>query len=61
MGPDFSAEISGGQESRFKVDVNSGKVLEGHSDLTLKGTIEVFGKEVPIKFKSEKTIEGKRI
>jgi hypothetical protein len=61
MGQSFPATISGDQESRFRIDRQSGLVLEGQAKLSLKGTIEVLGKEVPVRIESQKKIAGRRM
>lgn len=61
MDQSFPATISGEQESHFRVDLPSGLALEGQAKLSLKGTLQVLGKEVPIQIESQKKIEGKRM
>ena len=60
MGQQMPANLGGNGEDHFKIDVHSGMLLQGHSTLTLKGQLTVFGRDVPFDFHSEKSIEGKR-
>jgi hypothetical protein len=60
MDQQFPATITGEEESHYKVDVHSGILLQGHSVFSIKGQLSVMGKDVPIVFKSEKSIEGKK-
>jgi hypothetical protein len=60
MDQQFPATITGKEESHYKVDVHSGILLQGHSVFSMKGQLSVMGKDVPIIFKSEKSIEGKK-
>jgi hypothetical protein len=61
MGQSFPAALEGEQKSNFQVEMTSGLVLKGLADLSLKGTIQVMGKEVSIRIDSRKTIEGKKL
>lgn len=61
MGQSFPAMFSGEQKSRFQVDLSTGLVTKGQANFSLKGTIEVFGREVPIRVESQRTLEGRRL
>lgn len=61
MDQQMPASLSGKGEDHYKVDMHSGMLLQGHSTLTLKGQLTVFGKDVPLEFHSEKSIEGKPV
>ena len=60
MGQEFPAEIEGKEESHYKVALQTGMLMSGHSILSMKGKLEVMGKEVPIKIEAEKKVEGRR-
>lgn len=60
MDQQLPATITGEEESHYKIDVHSGMLTQGHSELSMKGQLSVMGKNVPIVFHSEKSIEGKK-
>ena len=61
MGHDVPTDIDGEQTGFYEMDVTSGMLMNGESDLSLKGTLHVLGMEVPVKIKTAKKISGKRI
>ncbi|HEY4289737.1 MAG TPA: DUF6263 family protein [Puia sp.] len=61
MGHDVPTDIDGEQKGYYEMDMTSGMLMNGESDLSLKGTLHVLGMEVPVKIKTGKKISGKRI
>jgi hypothetical protein len=61
MDQQFPAEINGSQEGHYEIDLGSGMLSKGHSSLEIKGSLQIMGKEVPIKVRAEKTITGREL
>jgi len=61
MGYDVSTNIKGSQKGEFSADMQTGLVTHGLSMLSIKGTIQVLGKEVPATIKVTKEITGTKI
>jgi hypothetical protein len=59
MGQDVQTNLKGGQTSKFTTDIKTGMLLYGRTNTSIKGTIQVAGREVPIKIKMKKEIAVK--
>ena len=61
MGYDVTSDLNGDQEGEFKVSMIYGLLLYSKTTTSVKGDIQVMGKNVPIKFKVKKEITSKKM
>ena len=61
MGYDVSANVKGSQKGEFTADMQTGLVTHGLSTLSVEGTIQVLGKEVPATIKVTREITGTKL
>jgi hypothetical protein len=54
MGQDVTTDLTGEQTSTFKTDTKTGMLLYGKTNTSIKGTIAVVGREVPVTIKMKK-------
>jgi len=60
MGYDVTSNLTGNSTGKYKVDVISGMLLSCQVDATIKGSIQLLGKEIPIAIKMNTTVKGRR-
>jgi hypothetical protein len=48
----------GGQTGHFTIDTSTGLLLEGQSSLSMEGTLQVIGREAPVKITCTEIITG---
>ena len=56
MGYNVESDLGGEQEGEFKADMESGLLLHGKTNISIKGYIRILGKNVPVKFRVKKEI-----
>ena len=56
MGYNVEGDLGGEQEGEFKADMESGLLLHGKTNISIKGYIRILGKNVPVKFRVKKEI-----
>jgi hypothetical protein len=61
MGQTVTGNLSGKQEGNYQVDVVSGMLLTSEIHSTVKGTLQIIGREVPVVVKNTTTAKGKKI
>lgn len=61
MGLSVITDLKGEQTGSIKVYTTSGIIVSNESTTSMKGTIQVMGREVPVKIKMKKNISAKRI
>lgn len=61
MGYQVLTNLKGTETGEFETEISSGFVLRSKSDATIQGTIEIIGKEVPVKIIMTKHITGKKV
>ncbi len=57
----INADLKGTQEGEFEVDTQTGMLLNGKSSATIKGSLQLMGREVPITIKMKRKVEGKKM
>ena len=61
MGYNVAVNLAGKEDANYKADLSTGMLVSGTSGLSIKGTVEINGKEVPVGIKVKKKISVKRI
>jgi len=61
MGYLVATDLHGNQEGEYKVETNTGMVLENTTTSKLKGTFQMMGKEIPVTMKTKFTMNGKKV
>jgi len=61
MGIQTVAKMEGKQEGHFETDTQTGLLMKGKSEASLEGTMQVMGRDVPVKIKISKSITAKKI
>ena len=56
MGTDVVAMLKGSQEGKFTINMNTGMLVNSHSSLDVKGTIQILGRDFPVKISSDVTL-----
>lgn len=56
-----NANLSGEQESTFEMEKETGMLMSCKIKATIEGTIQVMGREIPIKINSLVKVKGKRL
>jgi len=56
MGQQVTTNLNGEQTGNFKTDISTGMLQSGKTDISIKGTIQVSGREVPVTLKIKKEI-----
>lgn len=56
MGYNVESDLGGEQEGEFKADIESGLLLHGKTNISIKGYIQILGKNVPVRFRVKKEI-----
>jgi len=60
MGYDVQPDIKVRQEARFQTDVSTGMLLSGQSKISVEGTVSVMGRQVPMKMRMARVINGEK-
>lgn len=58
-GNEVTASLKGSEAGKVKLEIKTGMVTSATSNVSIKGNIQVMGKEVPLKIKVQRTIEGR--
>lgn len=58
-GNEVTASLKGSESGKVKLEIKTGMVTRATSNVSIKGNIQVMGKEVPLKIKVQRTIEGR--
>jgi len=61
MGIQTVAKMEGKQGGYFETDTQTGLLMNGKSQASLEGTMQVMGRDVPVKIKISKVITAKKI
>lgn len=56
MGQQVTTDLTGEQNGKYKTDITTGMLILGKTNTSVKGTIQVQGREVPISIKLKKEI-----
>ena len=56
-----TASIEGEQEAEYEMEAKTGMLISCNIITNVSGTVQVMGREVPIKIKTVVTIKGKKI
>lgn len=57
----INADLKGTQEGEFEVNAQTGMLLNGKSSATIKGSLQLMGREVPVTIKMKRKVEGKKM
>ena len=57
MGTDVVATLKGNQVGRYTINMNTGMLVNSHSSLDVKGTLQILGRDFPLKMSSEVTLK----
>ena len=61
MGYSVTSDMKGDQESEYQVETNTGIVLKNNTSSTLKGSLQMMGKEIPVTIKTRLAMNGKKV
>jgi hypothetical protein len=61
MGYSVSTDLKGEQKGEYEIDVNSGMMLFGKINNEINGTVQVMGRDVPLKIKVTIKIKGTKM
>jgi hypothetical protein len=61
MGYSVTSNMQGDQEGEYQVETNTGMVLKNNTTSTLKGSLQMMGKEIPVSIKITLTMNGKKV
>lgn len=54
-----AASLTGDQEGEYEIEIKSGKVLNGNMSATMKGKVQIMGKDIPITIEHTIKLKGK--
>ena len=57
MGTDVVATLKGNQEGRYTINMKTCLLINSHSSLDVKGTLQILGRDFPVKMSSEVTLK----
>lgn len=61
MGYSVTSDLQGDQEGEYQVETSSGIVLKNNTSSSLKGTLQMMGREIPVTIKTTLTMSGKKV
>lgn len=61
MGYDVASNLKGKQKGIFEINASTGMVINSNTNTTIDGSIQIMGREIPIKITSEKKLVGRKM
>jgi hypothetical protein len=61
MGYDATANLTGKQEGEFQIQIKSGLPVKSNMSGKIEGTIQMEGRDIPIKIESSVEMDGKKV
>ncbi|HEX3025335.1 MAG TPA: DUF6263 family protein [Chitinophagaceae bacterium] len=61
MGYNIAVDLKGKDESNFTTDINTGITLKANSNTSIKGTVQMLGRDVPITITTKKEIKTRKL
>lgn len=61
MNMNVTSNLKGKQKASYKVDVNSGLMMEGKSKMNIEGSVNAMGKDIPITIETSSTFNSRKM
>ena len=61
MGQVVTANLKGRQEGEYEMNIRTGMLIKSNITATVEGTIQMMGREIPVKVKSAINMNGKKL
>ena len=61
MNMNVTSDLKGKQNASYKVDVNSGLVIEGKSKMNIEGHMKTMGKDIPVAIETSTTFSSRKM